>query len=109
MNENQSKTEVRYIGGNCPSCGTRKEWGLCPNKKCSIWTFGDNLNDYDDFFIKAKEHYSKTNIVIEGKRHHHGSVKKSWCPTCKQTFRFGNEPTTCGNCDQKLKWKPTKE
>lgn len=95
----------KFIGGNCPSCRSPKEYGLCPNKKCSMWTFGNNIAEYDDSFQKAKEHYSKTDIRIKGKRHEHGSVKKSWCPTCNNTFIFNNEPTICENCDQKLNWR----
>ena len=96
---------VSYIGGYCSSCGTKKEWGLCPNKKCDTWTFGDNLEEYDEFFKRAKEHYSMIDIIIKGIRNYHS--KKSFCPTCKQPFMFEKESTICGNCKQKLKWGDT--
>ena len=92
----------KYIGGTCPSCRTPKEYGLCPNKECDTWTFGNNLDDYDMFFEKAKEHYSKTDIRIKGRRNYH--AQSSSCPTCSNPFRFKNEPTTCNNCEQKLEW-----
>ena len=92
----------KYIGGRCPCCETPKIYGLCPNKECDMWTFGNNIDDYDMFFKKAKDRYSKTDIRIKGKRNYHAS--KSWCPTCRNTFMFKYEPTICENCEQKLTW-----
>lgn len=97
------KEPKKYIGGYCPSCHTQKEYGLCPNKKCDTWTFGNNLDDYDMFFDRAKEHYSKTETPIKGLRNYH--ARKSMCPTCHNPFRFENEPTRCDNCKQVLIWK----